>query len=367
MTCRHCEKDIPIHRVLKDREYCCPEHRSVHLDQLNRLGLAILLHHAPRPNPEPAAIRRLPGFQDDSLPAAAPTGSPDSESSSAPQLLASLSLVSPGQSTCPAASVPATASPGDPALVRAALEPKAIILRRPAVCLAICLAVVPLLAVTVVAYSPTTRVSSPPPTLGGKIRQAVRDRASVDLTEDFSDNLQRWAGPGGLPQSWSYDSAGFVRPGQLGLYIKSVPLSDYRMEFRGLIERKSLSFAYRAMDFDNYYAASITVVKPGPITEVVLERYAVINGQAGPRIQMRLPSARADTIYTVQVEARGNQFVTRINDEFVDSFTDSRLPSGGVGFFSGSDESARICWLRIVDRDDTLGKICSLFSSRFDY
>jgi hypothetical protein len=226
---------------------------------------------------------------------------------------------------------------------------------------------VPLLAVTV-AYSPTTSASSPAPTFGGKIRQAVRQRASVDLSEDFGDNLRRWAGSGGLPQSWAHDSAGFVLPGTLALYIQSIPLSDYRMEFRGVIERRSLSFAYRAMDFDNYYAASITVVKPGPIPEVALERYAVIDGEAGPRTQVTLPFAvRADTLYDVQVEAHGNQFVIRINDQFVDSFTDSRLPSGGVGFFSGSGESARICWLRIVDRDDLLGKICSLFTSRFDY
>ena len=83
---------------------------------------------------------------------------------------------------------------------------------------------------------------------------------------------------------------------------------------------------------------------------------------------MRLQfSARADTIYNVQVQAQGNRFVTSINDQFVDSFSDSRLPSGGVGFFSGPGESARICWLRIVDSDDPFGKICALVTSRFDY
>jgi hypothetical protein len=218
------------------------------------------------------------------------------------------------------------------------------------------------------AYSPSERSANSTPALWPSIVRAVRDRASVDLTENFGDDLQRWAGPDGLPQNWSRDSAGSVRPGQLALYIKSIPLSDYRMEFRGLIERKSLSFAYRAADFDNYYAASVTVVSPGPIPEVALERYAVIAGKASPRTQVRLPfSVRADTLYTVQVEVQGNRFATFVNDQFVDSFTDSRLPSGGVGFFSGSDESARICWLRIVHQDDSFGKVCSFFASRFGY
>jgi hypothetical protein len=240
------------------------------------------------------------------------------------------------------------------------------ILRRPFVCFALCLAVLPLMAVTV-AYSPAKSASSSP-ALWPSIRQAVRDRASVNLTEDFGDDLQRWAGSMGLPQSWSYDSAGFVRPGELALYIKSIPLRDYHMEFRGLIESKSLSFAYRAMDFDNYYAASITLVGQGPILEAVLERYAVMDGEAGPSTQVRLPfPVRADMLYNVQVEVQGDRFVTYINDQFVDSFNDSRLPSGGVGFFSRSGEAARIWWLRIVDRDDSYGKICALFTSRFDY
>ena len=245
-------------------------------------------------------------------------------------------------------------------------KPK-IFIRRPAVCLALCLAVLPLMAVTR-AYSPAKDAKTAEPALWPAIRQAVRDRARVDLTEDFGNDLQRWAGPGGLPQNWYRDSAGSARPGQLALYIKSIPLSDYRMEFRGLIDRKSLSFAYRAVDFDNYYAASLTIANPGPMPEVALERYVVINGKAGPRTQVRLPfSVRADTLYTVQVEVQGNRFATFVNDQFVDAFTDSRLPSGGVGFFSGPDASARICWLRVVDRDDALGKLCSVFASRFDY
>ena len=222
------------------------------------------------------------------------------------------------------------------------------------------------MAVTV-AHSPARSTARPEPSLWSTIRQSLRDRATVDLTEDFGDALQRWAGSAGLPQEWSYD-AGFVRPGQLGLYIKSIPLRDYRMEFRGQIESKSLSFAYRAVDFNNYYAASITLIGQGPIFDAELERYAVIDGQAGPKTSVRLPfPVRADMLYNVQVEVQGDRFVTHVNGQFVDSFNDSRLPSGGAGFFSRSGESARICWLRIVDRDDSLGKLCALFTSRFDY
>jgi hypothetical protein len=302
-------------------------------------------------------VRDIPSHDDNVVNATTPSDAPDSKNDNAPQVQVSLSTGSAGQNFCPEATAPEVAQPAKPV----------IFIRRPAVYLALCLAVLPLMAVTR-AYSPAKNATTNAPGLWPTILQAVRDRATVDLTEDFGDDLQRWAGPSGLPENWSRDSAGSVRPGQLALYVKSIPLSDYRMEFRGLIDRKSLSFAYRAVDFDNYYAASLTVVNPGSIPEVALERYAVIDGKAGPRTQVRLPfSVRADTLYTVRVEVQGNRFATFVNDQFVDSFTDSRLPSGGVGFFSASDESARICWLRIVDRDDSLGKLCAFFTTRFDY
>ena len=81
---------------------------------------------------------------------------------------------------------------------------------------------------------------------------------------------------------------------------------------------------------------------------------------------MRLPFAvRQDTLYTVHVEIQGDHFVTHINGQYVDAFTDSRLPSGGVGFFSAAGEAARVRSLHLADRDGLLGNLCSLFAPRF--
>jgi hypothetical protein len=215
-------------------------------------------------------------------------------------------------------------------------------------------------------YAPV--VSVPNSTVAGwqSLRKAIRAHASIELAEDFDKGLWRWAGRRGQPQNWVSDTASFVHPGQLAIYIKSVPLTDYRLEFLGLIERQSLGFVYRAMDFDNYYAARITIVKPGPLPEVILERYVVIGGRCGPRTQVKLPFAvRMDTLYAVQVSAHSDHFMTRINDHFVDAFSDDRLHVGGVGFFSGVGESARVGRLRITDRDDLFGKICSVLVPHF--
>src|SRR6476660_3287792 len=124
MTCQHCEKDIPIHRILRDREYCCAEHRLAHQNELNRLGLALLMEQPPRPNADSAVIPRLAGVLADALQTAARACLPDSTKSSSPQFPASVSLDGPGRNLHPAVTVPATAQPAKPALVQTAREPK---------------------------------------------------------------------------------------------------------------------------------------------------------------------------------------------------------------------------------------------------
>jgi hypothetical protein len=239
------------------------------------------------------------------------------------------------------------------------------VLRRPLLPFAASLAVaVPLMAATV-AYAPGFVVPGSANTRWQSLGDLIHARARVDLTENFGGDLHAWASRHGSPQGWGHDAAGFVRPAQLAIYIKSVPLSDFQFDFLGLIERKSLGFVYRAMDFDNYYAGRITILRPGPIPEVALERYAVIDGHAGPITRIKLPfAARMDTIYSVQVEAHGDHFITRINEQFIDGYTDGRLLTGGVGFFSGAGESAGIQRMHVTGQDDLVGKLCSIVNPR---
>jgi hypothetical protein len=235
--------------------------------------------------------------------------------------------------------------------------PKGSFVRSATYSLGVCLAVVvlPLMALRA-GNAQGIRVFGSP-----SLIDKIQARSSVAVADDFRQDLRRWAGKEGLPDGWTLNGGGFVIPGQLAIDIRSVPMSDYRMEFAGQIERKGLGFVYRAMDFDNYYAARIVVVNENSTPEAVLERYAVIGGQAGPKTRVRLPfPVRMGTMYEVEVEARGQSFVTRINHHIVDTFSDSRLPRGGAGFFAGPDESARIYRLNLSQNDDLLGKVCSL-------
>lgn len=118
-------------------------------------------------------------------------------------------------------------------------------------------------------------------------------------------------------------------------------LADYRMEFEGQIEKNAMSWAFRAPDLRNYYATKIQVRKTGNLPTADIVRYAVLNGIEKDQQHLPLPiSIRPDTLYHVQMSIRGNQFTTKVNGQVVDSWTDSRLKHGGVGFFSDKGESS---------------------------
>ncbi len=192
------------------------------------------------------------------------------------------------------------------------------------------------------------------------IKQNIQRRAAVELSDDFRQGLGEWSGVGDWSRGWTYDPAGFIRPRQLALYTPSLSLEDYRFEFLGAIEKKSLSWVFRAADVMNYYAARLEVTRGGPLPIVELVRYAVINGKADPRKSIPLPmQGRLDTIYRVRVDVLGNDFVTTVQGQVVDVFSDDRLPRGGVGFFSNTGEDARLRWIEVSHQYDMLGRLCA--------
>jgi hypothetical protein len=192
------------------------------------------------------------------------------------------------------------------------------------------------------------------------LKQNIQRRAAVELVDDFRQGLGEWAGSGDWSRGWSYDPAGFIRPRKLALYTPTLALEDYRLEFLGAIERKALSWVFRAADVNNYYAARLEVTRGGPLPAVELVRWAVINGRPGPRKAVALPmQTRLDTIYRVRVDVRGNDFVTTVQGQVVDVFSDNRLPRGGVGFFSEPGEDARLRWVEVSHQYDMLGRLCA--------
>jgi hypothetical protein len=194
---------------------------------------------------------------------------------------------------------------------------------------------------------------------GEMLKRVLPPDSPVRIHEDFSTGVKGWIG--GRAAEWDGDS-GRMRPAGLKIWRPSVKLADYRMEFEGQIEKNAMSWAFRAPDLRNYYATKIVVNKKGPLATADIVRYTVLNGVA--RDQQRLPmpiSVRPDMLYHVQMSIRGSRFVTKVNGQIVDTWSDTRLKRGGVGFFSDRGESAAIHWVDVrEEREGIFGRLFAM-------
>jgi hypothetical protein len=194
---------------------------------------------------------------------------------------------------------------------------------------------------------------------GDLLRLTIQRRAVYEKEDNFHAGLASWDGKN--VKTWAYDREGFIRPGRLVIYRPSRDMKDYKLEFLTQIEHKGVNYVFRAVDDQNYYGMKLAVTEPGPRPLVALSRYTVIDGKRESRGEMPLQvMMHNNRPYRVVVDVKGNQFLTSIEGQQVDSWSDDRLKSGGVGFFTESSEKARLYWMKVTKNSDFLGKLCSM-------
>jgi hypothetical protein len=154
-------------------------------------------------------------------------------------------------------------------------------------------------------------------------------------------------GSAGWITEWASDSAGSARGRQITLYRPSVSMSDYRLEFLGRIERKSLGWVFRAADSSNYYVAKLEAAQPGARV-LTITHFAVIRGFEGLHIQRTLSlDPGAAGMLRVRLEARGPRFTVYVQNQVVEDWEDDRLKSGGLGFLNEREERGQVQSIQI--------------------
>jgi hypothetical protein len=206
---------------------------------------------------------------------------------------------------------------------------------------------------------------------GDSIAALVRDSAPVTLHHDFGSGLAEWttaALQAGSkvddPHDWKIPGApSVVPPGSLRLWSRSTTLHNYQMEFEGQLEKRSLSWVFRATNSDNYYAAKLVITRPGPLPNAGLVHYVMLNGHESDRIQLPLPLtlARGEN-YRVRVSVQDDHFITYLNGQAISAWTDKRLTRGGVGFFADNNDEQRVSWVNLSERDSFMGRMLAHFS-----
>jgi len=210
--------------------------------------------------------------------------------------------------------------------------------------------------------SPSPAPSYLPPTgaLGEKLARALPS-GSLALREDFSLDLRNWqSGLDVAKDGWAKNPRGMVQVGQLRLWKPTLSLNDYTMEFEAQIESRALGWAFRAGDSRNYYASKINLTRQGSRQRAEIVRYVVSTGKQMDRKQLPIPLAVAENmIYGVRVAIRGNRFITTVNGQVVDSWTDNRHKRGGIGFFSEPGEKAVLRWVAVSEPKGVLERLIS--------
>jgi len=206
-------------------------------------------------------------------------------------------------------------------------------------------------------------------TLGRLLAQIPTPTASLHMNEDFQYGIGKWKDAAGDTHwgspDWSWVS-GAIQPGRLRIWSDTAKLRDYRLEFEGRIERGSMAWAFRAADGGNYYASKLALGGTGRNGKAEIIRFAVVGGKESRRLSLPVPVAlEKDVFYHVSVKVKGDHFVTLLDGQVIDTWQDSRLRAGGVGFFGERGELASIRSVSLTDPDRFLEKLQSYLQFGF--
>jgi len=200
------------------------------------------------------------------------------------------------------------------------------------------------------------------------VRTAAAKRATVQLSDTFENGMSAWGAKGtSLAAGWSHSRDGYVRPGPLALYQPSLNFTDYRMDFFGQIENRSMSWVVRGKDPQNYYAMKFNILEPGLRPVISMTHYPVVGGKQGHKVETPLSVMVHNNMpYHVSVEVKGSHYTASIEGQEVDSWSDDTLLAGGVGFFSEAGARARIYWMKVSKNDDWLGRLCGRIAGEIE-
>jgi hypothetical protein len=161
------------------------------------------------------------------------------------------------------------------------------------------------------------------------------------LEENFDGGWGNWTGG---TADWLVDVAG-VRTGSLALYNPSMDQIDYELEFLARIDQRKISWAVRAASQDEYCRCTLTAIPGG---ELEFSRSVVFEGAAEPEVtEPGRIGAKPKSSLTVRTRVDGESYTVSVNGKTIATWTDARLPIGGIGFMGSPEDRARLYWVRL--------------------
>jgi hypothetical protein len=161
------------------------------------------------------------------------------------------------------------------------------------------------------------------------------------------------------PSGWrnmpAGDETGMSVERRFSLYRTVAPMTDYIVEFNGHILSKSLGWVVRVSDSKNYYGMRLELAKSGPVSEVELVRFAVVDGEQGAAKWIPVPVAVRNQTMKVRVDVVGPRITTYVEGRAVDYWNDTRLSAGTFGFMNDKEGRAEIQSVRVSSPGNAAG------------
>ena len=135
---------------------------------------------------------------------------------------------------------------------------------------------------------------------------------------------------------------------ELVLYTPSLSYTDYRMEFTWRVNSKGVAWVFRAKDRENYYAVRIKPQGSGSSHMFSVERFTLHRAVEKSRAVKVVAGSKADpSLLHIKLDVAGSTFRLYLDEKAVSQWTDTRLPTGGLGFIEEGNQRAEVQSLRI--------------------
>ncbi|HTS64506.1 MAG TPA: hypothetical protein VMH28_20925 [Candidatus Acidoferrales bacterium] len=168
-----------------------------------------------------------------------------------------------------------------------------------------------------------------------------RAAVAVHYEEQFAGGWDNWVG--GV-EDWPVDVAG-VRTGSLAIFMPTLDLTDYELEFLGRIDSKTINWVVRATNLENHILCTLRLCEGN---QLEFSRTAVIGGAAEqPVVAATRVTGKKRAALTIHSSVSGDSFAVQVDGNTIDTWTEDRLLSGGVGFMGTPDDRARLYWVKV--------------------
>jgi hypothetical protein len=140
------------------------------------------------------------------------------------------------------------------------------------------------------------------------------------------------------------------------LYEPSRTVPDSRIEFSWVPDTAGVGWVFRARDVNNYYAARVSLQQRGADGVLLAEHFSVLGGTESAHARKAIPLEKPAGLLKIEMDATGPLFKLFVDDKPADSWTDTRLDTGALGFYDDGDHLPKLLALSFTFMKGSVGR-----------